>query len=358
MNKINIKLKGHIYENGGYAKVNRNLVKGLTSLGINVGVIPLGKDLGKYPKIHEDKFIAIDSLIPSIGNGSFGKYRILYTTVESYTLQKNFIDCCNGYNEIWTTSDFCKKIMKSQGIERPIFVFPNTISSEYNEDVDFYEFNPALNSFVFLSVFNWSYRKGYDLLLKAYLSEFKKNEDVTLLLVSKINGKPSDIIKNCINKMIKPDSPHIRRIEKDIDEKTMPSIYKSCSAFVLFSRGEGFGNIYCEASLCGLPVIATNHSGHSMFLNNDNSTLIEVDELRDVNSNDFNASYWEGTQMPNLSSSEAIEAARRAMRGVYEQYTVAVEKNELLKEQISDKFSISKVSNDIKSRLEFIWKNI
>ena len=354
---ISVKIKGHIYENGGYAKVNRNLIKGLSSLGIKVFVDPLGKDLAKYPKNISDKFIAIDSLIPSIGNGSFGKYRILYTTVESYTLHKQFTDCCNSYNEVWTTSDFCEEILKKEGVNRPILVFPNTIDSIYNDDADFHEFKPELNSFVFLSVFNWSWRKGYDLLLKAYLEEFNKDEDVSLLVVSRLNGKDSDIPKKAIDEYVKRNginSPHIRRMA-EISEGKMPSIYKSCSAYVLFSRGEGFSISNCEASLCGLPVISTNCTGQKMYLNNDNSTLIEIDGLRDVTTNDFNASYWEGLSMPALSSKGVLEAARGALRGVYTNYTSAIEKNELLKEQIADKFNIEVVSKKIKNRLEQIW---
>ena len=356
-NKIYVKLKGHIYESGGYAKVNRNLIKGLTDLGVKVAVDPLGKDLGDYPKFNGLKFIAIDSLIPSIGNGSFGKYRILYTTVESYTLNKGFVECCNSYNEIWTTSDFCAEIMKKEGVTRPIFVFPNTISSIYNDGVEFHEFNPELNSFVFLSVFNWSWRKGYDLLLKSYLSEFTEKDDISLLIISRVNGKESDIPKKTIDEYIKRmgATAHIRRIGKEIEEEDMPSIYKSCSAYVSFSRGEGFGIPFAESSLCGLPVIATNCSGHSMFLNSENSTLIEVDKPRKITGNDQGVDYWLGLEMPALDTPSVLEAARGALRGVYTHYTSAIEKNELLREQITDKFNIEKVSKDIKNRLEQIW---
>src|SRR5437660_673599 len=36
--------------------------------------------------------------------------------------------------------------------------------------------------FRFLSVFDWSLRKGWDVLLRAYLEEFDADEDVTLLI--------------------------------------------------------------------------------------------------------------------------------------------------------------------------------
>ena len=103
---------------------------------------------------------------------------------------------------------------------------------------------------------------------------------MSLLLVCK-SQKGSDYIKKEVKKYLDEfggdNPPHVVRCSKSIPEKEMPSLYRACDAFVLFSRGEGLGLPYCEASLCGLPVIGTNCSGHSMFLNHDNSRLIDPD---------------------------------------------------------------------------------
>jgi glycosyltransferase involved in cell wall biosynthesis len=45
------------------------------------------------------------------------------------------------------------------------------------------------------------------------------------------------------------------------------SLYRSVDAFVLPSRGEGWGRPYMEAMSMGLPVIATNWSGPTEFVN-------------------------------------------------------------------------------------------
>ena len=44
--------------------------------------------------------------------------------------------------------------------------------------------NLSSKEFVFLSVFKWEYRKGWDVLLKAYLKEFSEADRVALYLLT------------------------------------------------------------------------------------------------------------------------------------------------------------------------------
>ena len=49
----------------------------------------------------------------------------------------------------------------------------------------------------------------------------------------------------------------------------LPRLYKAVDAFVLPSRGEGWGRPHVEAMAMGLPVIATNWSGTTAFLDDE-----------------------------------------------------------------------------------------
>jgi glycosyltransferase involved in cell wall biosynthesis len=53
-----------------------------------------------------------------------------------------------------------------------------------------------------------------------------------------------------------------------MSEKEVAGLYKSdkLTALISATRGEGFGLPLLEAAACGLPVIATNWSGHKDFL--------------------------------------------------------------------------------------------
>lgn len=372
---LKVKIRGHFLEAGGYAKVNRNLALALKNKGKSVCIVPTTQsmvdlsteELNEILRLKKDvgrDCIAIDSMIPSFGNMSGGKYKILYTTVESDTIPQQFIDCLNMYHEIWVTSDYCKEVIDKY-VNKKVIVMPNSVDNMlYREDVEPYEFNPELNPFVFVSVFGWSYRKGYDVLLRAYLEEFSDQDNVSLLILSRYQGKTSrsDKIKDTINdykQKYSPDnSPHIARISKVIPEKDMPRIYKACNAFALFSRGEGWGLPYCEASLCGLPVIATNHSGHTMFLNENNSVLVDIDKKSKLPPGLMHIHYWDNQIFPELKSDDFVYSCRKAMRYVYDNHGECVDKNKVLSQYISDNYNINTVSDKIISRLEEIWRDI
>ncbi len=373
--EVEVSIKGHFLEGGGYAKVNRNLAFGLKKQGVNVKIDVVGKrfaalnepeakKLQKFCKPPSKNAIRLDSMVPSFSYGRMGKKAILYTTIESYTVTDQFLKVMSQYNEIWVTSDFCKQVLMKYRLKKPIFVLPDSINiSAYTEDGEKYKFRPELKPFVFLSVFGWSYRKGFDVLLKSYLEEFSGDDPVTLLIFSKFQGQydRSEFIKDIINDFIRDckckNAPHIVRCAKFVPESQMPSLYRACNAFVLFSRGEGFGLPYAEASLCGLPVIGTDCSGQSMFLKKDNSSLIDIDELAPVKEGAMHVHYWDGQLFPMLKSEQVILDARKAIRDVYENYDKAVKKNKKLKKFIKSNYSIEKVSYAAKGRLDKLWQD-
>lgn len=375
---LEVNIKGNFYEAGGYAKVNRNLAIGLSSLGAKVTIESLGnqlnaaslrkeesKNLSKIKGQPSRNAIRIDSILPSLTHVSNGKYNILYTTIESYTVQEQFLSVAKQYNEIWVTSDFCKRILSQHIQNIPIFVMPCSIDTDfYSKKCEPHSFSPPLRDFVFISVFGWNYRKGPDVLLKTYLSEFTSDDDVSLLLVTRYQGKEdkSQIIKNSISESIKryggDKPPHIARYSKVTLEEDMPSIYRSGNAFILLTRGEGFGLPFAESSLCGLPVIGTNCSGQSMFLTNNNSTLIDIDALVPLQPGINNVDYWDNQKFPALTSPKVISDAKESMRNIYNDISKAKSKNKILQQKIAEEYSIPAVVNLVAKRLLEIKEKI
>ena len=370
---IEVKICGHMYEAGGYAKVNRNLAFGLNQLGCKVQLDPINKSasnleesevraLNKINKTVSKFAIVIDSMIPTFSNMSGGAYKILYTTIEASSVPQQFIDICANYNEIWVTSDFCKEVLEKYNVQKPVFVIPDSIDiNNYQEKGEKLKFNPPLNKFVFLSVFGWSYRKGYDVLLKAYLQEFSKKDNVSLLLVTRVNydvkknGEIKKTIKDYIQKYNPGDTPHISLYTSVIPEVSMSSLYRASNAFVLLSRGEGFNLTVCEASLCGLPIICTNHSGHTMFLNKNNSYLVDIDIVSPLEQGLMDVHYWDGQLFPELTSLEVIKNAQKIMRQVYKNKN---NRNKELQDYIRNNYGIEKVAKMAHDRLEQIWGKI
>tara|TARA_Y100000310_G_C20699149_1_gene828049 strand:- start:2834 stop:4240 length:1407 start_codon:yes stop_codon:yes gene_type:complete len=372
---MNVKIKGHFEDAGGYAKVNRNAAFGLYALGVNVFIETVGNandlteieavKLNRFKKPPPRKCINIDSIVPSFSNLSTGIYNILYTTIESYTIPKQFVEAVKAYNEIWVVSDFCKEVLEKYDVKQKIFVMPDGIDLNlYKEDGEKYHFRPELNPFVFLSVFGWSYRKGYDVLLKGYLREFCGDDPVSLLIMSRFhnNAKQDKVVKDGVQEFIDKhggDNPaHIARCSQVVPEGLMPSLYRACNAYVCFSRGEGFGYTMTEGSLCGLPVLSTNATGQTMFLKHDNSYLLEPDKIEKMPPGLMHVHYWDNQHMLILTADKTIGEAGALMRKVFENCKIAKQKNKKLQSFIKENYDMRVTSKKIYDRLSEIWEKL
>lgn len=368
--KIEAVVRGHFLSNTGYGKSNRNLVYALGRAGVRVGISTNSIVNGQLNQVELEKItrfrrelpnaICIDSMIPSFSNKDNMDYRyhIINTTVEAATVPEQFVDACNMYDEVWVVSDFCKKVFEDHGVSKPIFVIPNSVDTKlYNENAKPHKFQPKLNDFIFVSVASWGFRKGLDALLNAYIQEFNENDNVTLLIITPYDGVNDQAEKYIKEMTMCKGSPHVARCGRELPEHEMPMLYKACNCFVLPSRGEGFGLPYVEASLCGLPIIATNHSGHTMFLNNENSYLVEIDKMSFINDGTTNIHYWDGQQFPELKSEKVISDIGKAMRFVYNNYEIAKKKNKILQNVLA-KFSLENVGQQAAERLKTIWTSL
>jgi glycosyltransferase involved in cell wall biosynthesis len=153
--------------------------------------------------------------------------------------------------------------------------------------------------FVFLSIFKWEYRKGWDVLLKSYLKEFSKDDSVALYLLTNpyhtdgdFGNKILDFVEN--SEFEEPVSgwASVYVIDTHIAQSELPRVYKAADAFVLPSRGEGWGRPLVEAMSMSLPVIATNWSGPTEFLTEDNSYPLAVDRMSEVMEGPFEGHLW------------------------------------------------------------------
>jgi glycosyltransferase involved in cell wall biosynthesis len=289
-----------------------------------------------------------------------------YTVFETDSIPEPWVDACNAMDAIWVPSRFNVETFAKAGVMREkLQVIPHGFDpAEYRaDDVEPLRIGDR-KGFNFLSIFEWTYRKGWDVLIKAYLEEFTEDEDVRLLLRAYQGGgvigaskKPvieqlSDYIM-----MLGRDPAHIPEIEfidYMVPSELMPALYKAADCFVMPTRGEGWGIPFTESMLMEVPVIATRWSGHLEFMNDENSYLVDVDEIVPVDEEQVKDSpFYAGHSWANPS----VAHTRRLMRQVFENRTEARAKGEAARRHILDHFTthhaaakIADCCRDLKSR--------
>jgi glycosyltransferase involved in cell wall biosynthesis len=140
-------------------------------------------------------------------------------------------------------------------------------------------------------VFEWSHRKGPDVLLQAWARAFKPGDDVCLVQRCYPRGHFSNdaalqrdteaMVDTCLAGLglARAAMAPIIVLARHLTSAQIPELMASADCYVAPSRGEGWGRPQQEAMATGKPVIATRWSGNLDFMNDDNSLLIDIEGL-------------------------------------------------------------------------------
>jgi glycosyltransferase involved in cell wall biosynthesis len=215
----------------------------------------------------------------------YGRWCVGRTAFSTDRIPDGWAQRCNAMDEVWVPSEFNRQTFARSGVdERKIRVMHTGVDTQlFHQGLQPLDI-PHAGSFNFLSVTNGRQQSGIDVLLRAYLLEFKADEDVTLLLrISPDKNSCIDpeaelafFIETELGRTIER-APTIIFLDAPLTQTERARLYASANAFVLPSRGESFGRSCVEALASGLPVIATQWGGTSEFLCDANSFPIAVE---------------------------------------------------------------------------------
>jgi hypothetical protein len=120
---------------------------------------------------------------------------------------------------------------------------------------------------------------------------------------------------------------------------------------------EGYSSHNCaEAGACEIPVISSNYSGHTEFLNKDNSYLVDVDQYVVSDSRlSWISHFYEGQKFP-LFGDPAVQQTREYMRRVYENKKEAKKKAKKLRKNLVENYTWTKCVDRVESRLTEIYE--
>jgi glycosyltransferase involved in cell wall biosynthesis len=202
------------------------------------------------------------------------RYRVAYHVGETTRIRPTARYFLERADMVWTPSQWGRAVLVSNGVPAArIRVVP--------EGVDASVFVPPPSGrpcgpvFRFLCVGKWEERKGTADLVRVFRDEFRPGEPVELVM----HCGPAEGTAAAVRSALggdSPDRPPRIACTEPATLEGLVALMQSCHAFVLPTRGEGWGLPILEAMACELPCIVTGYSGLTEFAHDGNAFLVRV----------------------------------------------------------------------------------
>lgn len=299
MSNLNVRSRTMLGTHHSWAVVMRNLLLQLRKEGHSLFLNTTNGSslIPKELKYRLDKDISSPDIdicytMPRNFSSRFRKNSKLKMAIYNYEtdkLPKTWLNEIKHVDYVLPSSNFSKEVFVNSGWdESKCIVIPHGINPEDYADKSKHNLY-SKNTFKFLNVSIPHYRKNIDALLDAYYSAFSGQDDVALILKTKLDTPNRKMfrfevdVKQQIIDMQKKHSdrpgglPYVEVVQDRLN--SMIPLYNACDAIVSASSSEGFGMPLLEGLAAGNLIIAPRCTGQLDFLNDRNSTLVDVREI-------------------------------------------------------------------------------
>jgi glycosyltransferase involved in cell wall biosynthesis len=174
-------------------------------------------------------------------------------------------------------------------------------------------------------------------------------------LILKSNGATYSILdrEECLRKINEVKSrfpkdwnlPNVYLLHGSLSEEEINKLYNhpKVKSFVTFTHGEGYGRPIQEATMVGLPVIASSWSGHVDFLSQTDSILLGGELVQVPKSQVWKDIIIPESQWFNVNETQAY----KAMNYVFNNYDECKNKALNLMKTNRNKFTLNKMSEKL-----------
>lgn len=357
---------GPILDCSGYASAARGYLVACETAGITVQARDRSRSLNlkdkgmdgpvieMYNRLYNNKVSeeapTVQHQVPDcIVKDSRSKYPVAYTIFEMTRVPKHWPSFCNQMAAVWTGSEYSREAFVESGVKVPVHVLPHAIDVEaYSPAGEAWQISNR-RKFAFLSVFDFTSRKAWQDLLRAYWYAFKSGDDVCLILKVYYgdfsDASRADIIRRIATyreELKVTDCAPILLYGYDIPGAVMPALYRSADCYVGVSR-EGFGLGYAEAMACGLCCIGPEVGGTRQYMGPDNSLLVKYigdepvsQELVSGNPS-FEGLSWARHSWEHLAETMKFAVEKTETRLLLAKKGMATVRNELTFKRIGDR---------------------
>lgn len=179
-----------------------------------------------------------------------------------------------GLDEIWAPSAFtCEAIRRKTSL--PVTCIPYDLEVPAEHACTRQEFGLPEGQFLFLMMYDsrsCTERKNPAAAMQAFQKAFAQTDQQAGLVIK-------------INHSAKEDEAYIRSVMKGytniylirdrLDRNAVNNLIQCVDAVVSLHRAEGFGLVLAESMLLGTPVIATNWSANTEFMDGDTACMVD-----------------------------------------------------------------------------------
>lgn len=258
-----------------------------------------------------------------------------------------YFDCLD---EIWAPSEFtCSAIRKKTSL--PVTCMPYYLEADIHKKYKRQDFQLPEETFLFLMMYD-SYscaeRKNPLAVMRAYKKAFDRTNTQTGLVI-KINHATQED-EACIRTEM-DGYPNIYLIHDLLDRNAVNNLIRCVDVLVSLHRAEGFGLVLAEAMLLGTPVIATNWSANTEFMNKETACMV-----------DYKLCTLERELPPFHAGSRwadpDIRQAAAYMKKLYEDKPFYEKISSAAKTHIEQTLSMERACGRMKARLEAICREL
>lgn len=278
----------------GYGITSFNIYKSLKKLDIDITLFPIGSiqlddnsysesilaDVNKQTSYQNSspcfKIWHQFDLATRIGNGKFAAL----TFFETDKLKPIEIHMINSLDFIFVASEWAKNILVDNGINIPIYVSRLGIDPEIFNDGVNQTVKKEPDKYIFLNIGKWEIRKGHDILVEIFNSAFSENDNVELWMVNH-NPFLSEYETKAWMSLYQTSKlkDKIKILPRVPTHKQLAQLIALSDCGIFPARAEGWNNEVPEFFALNKPVILTNYSAHTEYANENNSFLINIDNL-------------------------------------------------------------------------------
>jgi len=275
------------------------------------------------------------------------RYNIGFWHWELPELPDMFLSCFNGLDEVWVPTGFVHDAV-SRKSPVPVVKIPHAIQFGV-EPCSRADFGLPENRFLFLVMYDFSSyqeRKNPKGALEAFDRAFERTDNRVTLVIKTQNShhhpQPLEELKTWLD-----GRKNVVWLDRTLTRQEVYNLESLCNCFLSLHRSEGFGLGPAESMYLGKPVIATNWSGTTEFMRQDNSLpvnyqLVTIEKSIGV--------YEKGQQWAEPD----IEHAAHLMRKVVDDPELCSRIGHAAQQSIKTELSPLRIGKMLQQRLRFI----